>query len=105
MGWVYCTRLEEALRAALARSGPDPAIYVSGVDPYEGDRLGRLALTKAGPARRDGIVSDALRRAGVPVAVTMAGGYAADTRDAVEIHAETVRLAVVWPPQLGGRCD
>lgn len=101
----YGTRLEEALRAALARSGPDLAIYVSGADPYEGDRLGRLALTKAGLARRDGIVFDALRRAGVPVAVTMAGGYAADIRDTVEIHAETVRLAVAWPPQLGGRCD
>jgi acetoin utilization deacetylase AcuC-like enzyme len=89
----YCTRLEAALREALRRSGPDLAIYVSGADPFEGDRLGRLALTRAGLARRDGIVFDALRRAGVPVAVTMAGGYAAEIQDTVAIHAETVRLA------------
>lgn len=91
----YLTRLAEALRVALRLSGPDLAIYVSGADPFVGDRLGRLALTRDGLARRDRLVFDALGRAGVPVATTMAGGYAADVRDTVAIHGETVRAAVV----------
>jgi len=90
----YLTRLDAALDAALRRSGPDLAVYVSGADPFAGDRLGRLALSKEGLARRDRLVFAALRRAGVPVATTMAGGYALDVRDTVDIHCETVRAAL-----------
>jgi acetoin utilization deacetylase AcuC-like enzyme len=90
----YLDRLDDALRRSLRGGAPDLAIYVSGADPFVGDRLGRLALTRDGLARRDRLVLGALRRAGVPVATTMAGGYAADVHDTVEIHAETVRAAL-----------
>lgn len=90
----YLECLEPALASALNGPLPDLAIYVSGADPFEGDRLGRLALTKAGLAARDECVFSALRTAGVPVAVTMAGGYAHDIRDTVDIHCTTVRRAL-----------
>lgn len=89
----YLERLAAGLAAALDGARPDLAVYVSGADAYAGDRLGRLALTKEGLAERDALVFAALGRAGVPVAVTMAGGYAREIDDTVDIHLATVRAA------------
>jgi len=89
----YLDALAAALPLAIARSRPEAVIYLAGADPYAGDRLGHLALTKAGLAERDRQVLAACRRAGIPVAVTMGGGYAPDVEDIVDIHAGTVRLA------------
>ena len=91
---AYLAVLAVALPLALDRSRPDLAIYLAGADPYVGDRLGRLALSKAGLASRDAYVLDTLRRAGVPAAIAMAGGYAEDIEDIVDIHFATVRLAL-----------
>jgi acetoin utilization deacetylase AcuC-like enzyme len=73
---------------------PDLVLYVSGADPYEGDSLGRLKLTKQGLATRDAMVAQMIRSFGVPCVVTMAGGYAYDINDSVAIHANTVRTFV-----------
>jgi acetoin utilization deacetylase AcuC-like enzyme len=89
----YMEALDGGLREALARAGADLAVYLAGADAYRDDRLGRLALTKEGLARRDRVVFEHCRRAGVPVAVTMAGGYARNIEDAVDIHLRTVCLA------------
>jgi acetoin utilization deacetylase AcuC-like enzyme len=90
----YLTALVPGLQGALTRSQPDLVIYLAGADPYKGDTMGRLALTKAGLARRDRIVLGACREARLPVAVTMSGGYARDIADTVDIHFETLRIAV-----------
>lgn len=90
---VYLDMLEVGVERALALSHADLAIYLAGADPYEGDRLGRLSLTMDGLAARDRLVLDLCQRAGVPVAVTMAGGYAPNVEDIVAIHVETVRIA------------
>ena len=87
----YLDGLARLLPQALARSRPDVCFYLAGADPYEGDRLGRLGLTKAGLAARDGVVRAALARAGVPVCVTLAGGYADPIADTVEINLATLR--------------
>jgi acetoin utilization deacetylase AcuC-like enzyme len=55
--------------------------------------LGGLALTKAGLKERDKIVIENARRLGIPVAVVLAGGYAAEIKDTVDIHLNTVRIA------------
>jgi acetoin utilization deacetylase AcuC-like enzyme len=89
----YLDAVERGTRVALA-SGPDLVLYVAGADPFEGDRLGRLAVTMAGLSERDRIVLDGCRRAGVPVAVVMAGGYARNVDDTVEVHFRTVERAV-----------
>lgn len=90
---AYLDALEEGLRTALAAARPDLVIYLAGADPYYDDRLGRLALTKAGLAERDRAVFAYCRRLGLPLAVTMAGGYARRIVDTVDIHAQTVALA------------
>ena len=89
----YLWHLERGLDEALERSQPQVAFYVSGADPYEDDRLGRLSLTKRGLDRRDRHVLHTLRARGIPVALTMAGGYARGIEDSVEIHANTILAA------------
>lgn len=89
----YLGHLERGLDEALGRSRPQLAFYLAGADPYEDDRLGRLALSKCGLARRDELVLATLAARGVPVAIAMAGGYARDIDDAVEIHANTILAA------------
>jgi acetoin utilization deacetylase AcuC-like enzyme len=97
---AYLEALEEGLSRSLEqarRTGPGPgadlALYLAGADPYEGDTLGHLALTKAGLAARDRLVLERCRQEGLPVAVLMAGGYGRHIEDTVEIHLQTVRIA------------
>jgi len=87
----YLDFVARLLPQALARSRPDVCFYLAGADPYEGDRLGRLGLTKDGLATRDDVVHDTLARAGVPVCLTLAGGYADPITDTVEINLATLR--------------
>jgi acetoin utilization deacetylase AcuC-like enzyme len=89
----YLAALEEALDYALALARAEFAFYLAGADPWEGDRLGKLALTKDGLRARDELVLDRLREAGAAVCVVLAGGYAEDVRDTVDIHAATVAAA------------
>ena len=93
----YLWHLERGLDEALERARPQIVFYLAGADPYEGDRLGRLGLTKRGLARRDEHVLATLHARGIPVALAMAGGYAHDIEDSVEIHANTIHTARrVW---------
>ena len=90
---TFLEALGEGLKQALDASEPGLAIYLAGADPFVGDRLGRLSVTKAGLAERDRIVLDGCRERGIPVAVTMAGGYSEDVGDIVDVHFQSVGLA------------
>ena len=94
----YLDLLAAHLPRAIDAARPDAAIYLAGADPFLGDRLGQLALTKAGLAQRDRVVFDTCRRHGLPLSVAMAGGYAPEVDDIVDIHAATVRLAARSSP-------
>jgi acetoin utilization deacetylase AcuC-like enzyme len=89
---TYLEHLVGALDAVLA-TGPDLVFYLAGADPYEGDRLGRMRLTEAGLRRRDAIVLGRCLVERVPVAVSMAGGYAPDVDAIARIHAGTIAEA------------
>jgi acetoin utilization deacetylase AcuC-like enzyme len=91
---AYLRTLAVALPCALAAARPQLAIYLAGADPFKGDRLGKLALTKAGLAARDRLVLQALRERGIGVAIAMAGGYAEHIDDIVDIHFATVATAL-----------
>ncbi len=93
----YLAALDGALAEAFARHGGQPpglAFYLAGADPHENDRLGRLKLTRAGLAERDRRVLQALRERGIPVALSMAGGYGRDIADTVAIHRRTLEEAM-----------
>ncbi len=89
----YLDLLARNLAYAHARARPDAAIYLAGADPFEGDRLGYLKLTKAGLRDRDRMVLEHCRQHGLPLAISMAGGYAPDVADIVDIHLGTLELA------------
>ncbi len=89
----FLATLEENLEAALDAADASLAIYLAGADPFEGDRLGRLSVTKSGLAERDRIILEACRERRIPVALTMAGGYARDVADTVDVHFQSVRTA------------
>lgn len=86
--------VEDGVQSALAASIPDLAIFLSGADPFEGDRLGRLAVSKEALRERDRLVLRACREAEIPTAVVMGGGYAENIRDTVDIHFNTIQEAV-----------
>ncbi len=89
----YLRELERALPAVMAHA-PQCVFYLAGADPYEDDQLGGLRLTKAGLRLRDRMVIDAVRGAGVPLVIALAGGYARRVGDTVAIHAATVEEAL-----------
>lgn len=90
----YLALLEAALPRVIAESRPDLIVYLAGADAHENDRLGRLRLTAAGLARRDVMVLQSAREVGIPVAITIAGGYGRDIGVTTDIHVATARLAV-----------
>jgi acetoin utilization deacetylase AcuC-like enzyme len=90
----YLTALALALPRVLDAHRPDLVFYLAGADPYEGDRLGKLRLTFEGLRERDRMVLAACRGRGVPAAIAMSGGYAADIEAIVTIHVNTIREAV-----------
>jgi acetoin utilization deacetylase AcuC-like enzyme len=80
-------------------SRPDQVYYIAGADPYEDDQLGGLRVTRHGLRRRDRLVFGAACRAGVPVVVLLAGGYARQLGQTVAIHVarvEEARLLAVF---------
>lgn len=89
----FLDALEMGLEKALEASGAGLAIYLAGADPFVGDKLGRLSVSKKGLAERDRLVLEACRGRGIPVVATMAGGYAPDIEDTVDIHFQTIQRA------------
>jgi acetoin utilization deacetylase AcuC-like enzyme len=89
----FLQAVEEGLGRALGAISPDLTFFLSGADPFVGDRLGRLAVSKRGLMERDRLVLDACGDRRIPVAVVMGGGYAEKIQDTVDIHFNTIRVA------------
>lgn len=89
----YLGALLPAVEKALEEFRPDMVFYVGGADPYCEDQLGGLNLTKKGLQERDRRVFEAARKRGIPVATTLAGGYARRVEDTVRIHVNTIVAA------------
>jgi acetoin utilization deacetylase AcuC-like enzyme len=90
---AYLRTLEDCLPAVWAFR-PDIILYQAGVDPLKEDRLGRMALTHAGLARRDRLVIGGARRRGIPVSIAIGGGYADPIGASVAAYANTWRAAL-----------
>ncbi|MBL9148150.1 MAG: histone deacetylase [Phycisphaerae bacterium] len=90
----YLALLERWLPVAIERARPDLVYYLAGVDVVIGDRYGRLALTRDGLRRRDRLVAETVRAAGLPMALVLAGGYAKTPELTAELHSEAFRAAV-----------
>jgi acetoin utilization deacetylase AcuC-like enzyme len=89
----YLDQLSSALKQMFERFSPQLLIFLAGADPYEGDRLGRLSVSMEGMAARDTAVMQAAREHGLPVAISMAGGYGRTIEDTVAVHTQTIHIA------------
>jgi acetoin utilization deacetylase AcuC-like enzyme len=100
---AYIEALKGGLALALGNARPNLAIYLAGADPYLDDRLGRLSLSKSGLAARDRLVLEMCAALALPVAVVMSGGYARRIEDVVDIHFETLRVALETAERISQR--
>ncbi len=96
----YLDALDEALALLPPGFSPDMVFFLAGADPHENDRLGRLKLTAAGLKERDRKVFDFAHARGLPLVVTMAGGYGRDLDITVALHRQTVEAALAWQPHI-----
>jgi acetoin utilization deacetylase AcuC-like enzyme len=85
----YLAKLRDVIEPAVAGFKPDMLLYVAGADPYFDDQLGGLSLTMEGLLARDRTVIEAAVRRRIPIAVVLAGGYAARVEDTVRLHVQT----------------
>lgn len=90
---TYLGELMKALPLVMA-SKPQCVFYLAGADPYGGDQLGGLRLTRDGLRERDRMVFEAVRASNIPIVVVLAGGYARHVDDTVAIHVATIEEAV-----------
>ena len=92
----YLNALKNALDRFEALFKADFIIFLAGADPYAGDRLGRLALSIEGLKKRDAVVFEWAQSRGLPIAFSMAGGYAVPITDTVEININTFKMAQLY---------
>lgn len=89
----YLTLLNQILPSLIQQVQPDVLLFLAGVDVLASDVLGKLALTRQGCAERDKIVFETAKQYGIPIAVSMGGGYSTNLDDVVEAHCNTFRVA------------
>ena len=85
--------LSKNLPHLITAHQPDFIFYLAGVDILETDKLGKLSCTMNGCKKRDEFVFDLCKKNGIPVQVSMGGGYSPELRTIVEAHANTYRIA------------
>jgi acetoin utilization deacetylase AcuC-like enzyme len=88
-GDLYLKLLEERLPALIKSFQPDFVFYLAGVDVLSSDKLGKLKLSKSDAAQRDRIVFELCKVHGLPIQVSMGGGYSTDIKDIVDAHCNT----------------
>jgi acetoin utilization deacetylase AcuC-like enzyme len=90
----YLSIVKHQMPLLIVQQKPDFIFYLAGVDVLESDKLGKLALSKEACKERDRLVLEHCKQAGIPVQVSMGGGYSPQIKDIVEAHCNTYRVAV-----------
>ena len=96
---TYLQSLGESLDQLDARFKPNCLIFLAGADPHEGDRLGRLKISKDGMRLRDEMVFEYALSRQLPIAFSMAGGYGKEIESTVDIHFQTIKTALQFQKQ------
>ncbi len=90
----YLGILRKELSSILNQFKPDFIFYQSGVDVLQSDKLGKLSLSLEACKERDEIIFHFAKQHGLPVSVSMGGGYSEDIKIIVEAHCNTFRSAI-----------
>jgi acetoin utilization deacetylase AcuC-like enzyme len=93
---AYLAALHQGLESLDQRFKPDCIIYLAGADPHEGDRLGKLSVSKVGMHQRDECIFQFGLDRQIPIALSMAGGYGKEIESTVEIHFQTIQTALQY---------
>ena len=96
---VYLHSLSAALDQLDSRFKADCLIFLAGADPHEGDRLGRLEISKDGMRLRDEMVFQYALDRQLPIAFSMAGGYGKEIESTIDIHFQTIKTALQFQKQ------
>ncbi len=91
---AYLTTLTQTLPRLIEEQKPDFLFFISGVDILATDRLGKLSVSREGCRQRDTFVFDQAIRYGLPIVVSMGGGYSPRIADIVDAHCNTFRVAI-----------
>lgn len=91
---TYLSILQETLPQLYEGHQPEFVFYLSGVDVLSTDKLGKLALSKAGCKERDRMVFQFCKDRALPVQVSMGGGYSPEIRDIVDAHCTTFKVGI-----------
>ncbi len=90
----YLNILSYHIPRLLQKHRPQLVLYIAGADPYREDRLGGLSLSKEGLKKRDKLIIEEVRKRGIPLVITLGGGYSIRLEDTVDIHTQTISLAL-----------
>ncbi|MDP3804831.1 MAG: histone deacetylase [Candidatus Omnitrophota bacterium] len=90
----YLAALQENIPKIISDFKPELLMYAAGADPYKDDQIGGLSLTKGGLKKRDEFVFNQAKNFAVPIALVLAGGYAYNREDTVEIHYNTIEAGL-----------
>jgi acetoin utilization deacetylase AcuC-like enzyme len=91
---AYLALLADWLPRLFATHAPKLVFFQAGVDALKGDKMGRLAMSRAGLARRNHAVYSACLAARVPCVTVMGGGYA-PAEDSIDAHGDVFRAAAL----------
>jgi acetoin utilization deacetylase AcuC-like enzyme len=98
---AYLALLKKHLPYLIDVLQPDLVFFQAGVDIYEGDKLGKLHVTRQGLRRRNQLLFDLLARKGIKCVVAMGGGYPKDLDPAsdafqsvLQCHADVYRCCI-----------
>lgn len=86
---IYLADLEEDVEFLEKNFAPELVFYIAGADPYSDDLLGGLNMSKDGLRKRDEVVFRHFYSKNIPVVAVLAGGYAPEVRDIIDIHFNT----------------
>jgi acetoin utilization deacetylase AcuC-like enzyme len=90
----FLSIVKQQVPQLIDQQKPDFIFYLAGVDVLESDKLGKLALSKEACKERDRLVLENCKQAGIPVQVSMGGGYSPQIKDIVDAHCNTYRVAL-----------
>lgn len=94
----YMDSLAKHIPRIISDFKPDMIVYAAGADPYKGDMIGNLALSIEGLKQRDRFIFETSKNYGIPVVTVLAGGYAQNYNDTVQIHFNTVMIGLGRQP-------
>lgn len=91
---LYLEAVKDGYRFLIEEEKCDFLLYVGGADPYIGDSLGRLHISKRGLRLRDEFVGRSSSFLEIPLLLVLGGGYAKPISDTVSIQATTIEQLV-----------